>query len=64
MQNHMHLTVSDMFTQQLLTKKLKIIISFLKENISNQIILLTHFEVLIKPKPSERGGEESASCLS
>lgn len=37
-----------------LTNKLKIIVSFREESISVQIILLTHFEVLIKPNPSKR----------
>lgn len=44
---------SDVFAHWVLTNKLKIIISFLKESISVQITLSTHFEVLIKPDPSK-----------
>lgn len=46
-----------------LTNKLKIIVPFIKPNISVQIILLTHFEVLMRPNPSKRSQTRRVSLV-
>lgn len=46
-----------------LTNKLKIIVLFREESFSVQTILLTHFEVLIKPNPSRRSQTSRVSLV-